>query len=163
RPGDDLVSRPARAGHDHRRTKGSRVRDLHGDRRAEPDGVRSALSAVDAARRPGSALSGRPAASDGERARLRRQVVARSGDASRQTTDNIDINIDIDLDKDLTVRLANPPNQVPGPTLDAVFPFVNLKSEGVIGLNPTAVFSNEVTLHNMPSIAASDFFYMGGS
>jgi IPT/TIG domain-containing protein len=90
---------------------------------------------------------------------IARQVPVAAG----QTTENIDINIDIELDKDLTVRLAQPPQQIPGPTLDAVFPFLNLRSEGVIGFDPTAVAGDSVTLHRMPSIAASDFFYMGGS
>jgi hypothetical protein len=53
--------------------------------------------------------------------------------------------------------------QVPGPSINAVFPFLNLQSEGVIPFQPTAVPSGTVILSNLPNIAASQFYYMGGS
>ncbi|MCK6551067.1 IPT/TIG domain-containing protein [Myxococcota bacterium] len=78
-------------------------------------------------------------------------------------TEPIDISLDIELNQQVTVHLDDPPVQSPGPTLNAVFPYLNLQSEGVIAFPPTAVGSNDVVLSQLPELATSQFFYMGGS
>lgn len=78
-------------------------------------------------------------------------------------TENINVSLDFELDRSLLVRMADPPRQVPGPSINAVFPFLNLNSEGVIPFPATALASREIILPNLPAIAASQFFYMGGS
>ncbi|MEL6188250.1 MAG: IPT/TIG domain-containing protein, partial [Myxococcota bacterium] len=79
-------------------------------------------------------------------------------------TENVDIALNIEMDQTLRVRLDNPPNQNPGPSLSAVFPFLNLDSDGVIPFDATFVPSGgELVLRNMPALAESQFFYMGGS
>ena len=79
-------------------------------------------------------------------------------------TDGIDIALDIEMDRTLRIRLDEPPDQNPGPGLNAVFPFLNLDSDGVIPFQASVVQgSGEVVLENMPALPESQFFYMGGS
>jgi hypothetical protein len=79
-------------------------------------------------------------------------------------TADIDISLDIDLDQTTRIRLDDPPEQQPGPSINAVFPFLNLASEGVIAFPATAVFGGgDVILENLPNLPESQFFYMGGS
>src|SRR5262249_39215138 len=59
--------------------------------------------------------------------------------ATEVVTEPIDIALDIDLDQQLAITLDDPPEQFPGPSLNAVFPFLNLDSDGVIAFPPTAV------------------------
>lgn len=78
-------------------------------------------------------------------------------------TEGIDIALDIEMTQSITIHLDDPPTQVPGPTLNAVFPYLNLQLEGVIGFDPTSVGTADVTLDHLPELATSQFFYMGGS
>jgi hypothetical protein len=79
-------------------------------------------------------------------------------------TEGLNISLDIDLDQTTRIRLDDPPEQKPGPSINAVFPFLNLASEGVIPFPPTAVFGGgDVVLQNLPNLPESAFFYMGGS
>lgn len=95
----------------------------------------------------------------------RRMGIARSVPVAPETvTDGIDIALNIDMDQTLRVRLDAPPEQNPGPTVNAVFPFLNLQSDGVIPFAPSVVEgSEEVILTNMPDLAESQFLYLGGS
>jgi hypothetical protein len=76
---------------------------------------------------------------------------------------DINLSMDIELNQSITVRLDDPPIQNPGPSANAVFPYLNLQSEGVIAFPSTVVPSGSVTLTGLPEIASSQFFYMGGS
>lgn len=94
----------------------------------------------------------------------RKMGIARQVPAAIETiTEPIDISLDIDLTEDLVVTLVDPPMQIPGPTLSAVFPSLNLQSEGVIPFRATSAPSGTVVLTNLPDISASSFYYMGGS
>lgn len=94
----------------------------------------------------------------------RKMGIARQVPAAIDTiTEPIDISLDIELTKQLTITMDNPPDQVPGPSINAVFPFLNLESDGVIPFTATAVPSGTVVLRSLPDIAATEFFYMGGS
>lgn len=84
--------------------------------------------------------------------------------APETETSDINISLDIDLDQTTAVRLDAPPDQLPGPTINAVFPFLNLQSDGVIPFPAVAVFGEgPVIVNNMPRVAESSFYYMGGS
>lgn len=95
----------------------------------------------------------------------RRMGIARGIPVAPETiTSDVDIALDIEMNQTLRVRLDNPPNQNPGPSLSAVFPFLNLESDGVIPFDAAFVESGgELVLRNMPALAESQFFYMGGS
>ncbi|MBI4820095.1 MAG: IPT/TIG domain-containing protein [Deltaproteobacteria bacterium] len=91
---------------------------------------------------------------------IRRQVPAAPG----STVEGADIELDLDLDRHLDVRLDQPPTILPGPTANAIFPFVNLASEGVIPLPPSRISgSATVPFDNLPNAAGLDMLYMGGS
>jgi hypothetical protein len=91
---------------------------------------------------------------------IARQVPA----AAETTTEDIAVSLDIDLDKSVVVRLDSPPPQLPGPTTVAVFPYLNLGSEGVIAFPAAQVQGTDtVTLTGLPQLAGSQFFYLGGS
>lgn len=82
--------------------------------------------------------------------------------AGGSVTEDVDIALTIDMDETLRIRLDQPPDQSPG--LNAVFPFLNLDSDGVIPFTASIVNpGGEVILQNMPGLAESQFFYMGGS
>lgn len=95
----------------------------------------------------------------------RRMGIARGVPVAPDTaTEGIDISLDIEMDQTLRIRLDNPPDQNPGPGFNAVFPFLNLESDGVIAFDASlAQPGQEVILENMPALAESQFFYMGGS
>lgn len=94
----------------------------------------------------------------------RRMAIARQVPAAPgAVVEDIHLSLDIELDESVVVRLDDPPIQLPGPTANAVFPYLNLQSEGVIGFPPTVVGTGAVTLTNLPRLATSQFFYMGGS
>ena len=77
---------------------------------------------------------------------------------------DIDIALTIDMDQIFRVRLDDPPSQTPGPGVNAVFPFLNVGSDGVIPFTPSATTgTGEVVLRNMPDFAESQFYYWGGS
>lgn len=95
----------------------------------------------------------------------RRMGIARNVPVAPETiTEDINISLDINLDQTTRIRLDDPPMQQPGPSVNAVFPFLNLQSEGVIPFPATAVFGGgDVILENLPDVPESAFFYMGGS
>jgi hypothetical protein len=90
---------------------------------------------------------------------IARQVPAAIG----TVTEPINISMDIDLTEQLVITMADPPQQFPGPSINAVFPFLNLESDGVIPFQATAAPGGTVILNSMPDVSASSFFYMGGS
>lgn len=94
-----------------------------------------------------------------------RMGIVRSVPVAPETvTEDVNISIDIELNQTVSVRLDNPPDQLPGPTINAVFPFLNLESDGVIAFPASQVFGDmPVTLTGMPALAESEFYYMGGS
>ena len=84
--------------------------------------------------------------------------------APESVTEGIHIALDIELDRTTEIRLDNPPEQIPGPSVNAVWPFLNLQSDGVIPFNPTALQgTNRVVLMGLPALTESSFFYLGGS
>ncbi|MEM7676348.1 MAG: IPT/TIG domain-containing protein, partial [Myxococcota bacterium] len=78
-------------------------------------------------------------------------------------TSGVDISLDIDIDASTTIRLDDPPQQQPGPSINAVFPFLNLGSDGVIPFGGRIVSSSEVQVTGLPSVSEDSFFYLGGS
>jgi hypothetical protein len=93
----------------------------------------------------------------------RRLGIARSVPvAVDQITDGVVIDMVIDLDQTFQVRLDNPPGQE-GQDANAVFPFLNLQSDGVIGFPPQLANGDIVNLENMPDLARSEFIYLAGS
>ena len=95
----------------------------------------------------------------------RRMGIARSVPAApNQVTEGVNIALDLDLDYAVDLRLDAPPAQVPGPTINAVFPFLNLGSDGVIPFDPTAIAERQtIRVANLPNVPAASFFYMSGS
>jgi len=95
----------------------------------------------------------------------RRMGIVRSVPASPgETTTGVNIPLDIELDRTIQLRLDDPPHLVPGPQLNAVFPFLNLGSDGVIPFNPTVVPENAtITVSGMPNLPGADFYYMAGA
>jgi hypothetical protein len=83
--------------------------------------------------------------------------------APNHITSSVAISLDIDMNQTLDVRLADPPQQNPGPSINLLEAYLNLKSEGVIHLDQTALAANDLQLTEVPAISASDFFYLGGS
>lgn len=84
--------------------------------------------------------------------------------APETITEDINISLDIELDQTTAVRLDNPPDQQPGPSINAIFPFLNLQSDGVIAFPAVAIFGEgPVVVNNLPRVAESSFYYMGGS
>jgi len=93
----------------------------------------------------------------------RRLGIARSVPvAVDQITEDVVVDMVIDLDQTFQVRLDNPPGQE-GQDANAVFPFLNLASDGVIGFPPQLANGDIVNLENMPDLARSDFIYLAGS
>lgn len=91
---------------------------------------------------------------------IARQVPSAPG----ETIEDVHIALDIDLDKSIEIRLDDPPVQLPGPSANAIFPFLNLDSEGVIPMGPTIVDDSDVVnVEGLPNLAGAKFFYMGGS
>lgn len=90
---------------------------------------------------------------------LRRSVPAVPG----EVTEGADVELSIELDQTVDIRLDEPPRQSPGPSVNAVFPFLNVGSDGVIAFPPQAANAQTVTLVNMPRLAQSEFIYMAGS
>lgn len=80
-----------------------------------------------------------------------------------KATTGVDIAVDIPLSRTATAVLLEAPPQLPGPTAGAVLPFLNLGSEGVIPFDSTIISGGPVVLPGLPALAASDFFYLGGS
>jgi hypothetical protein len=80
-----------------------------------------------------------------------------------EVTEGADIELSIELDQEVDIRLDEPPRQSPGPSINAVFPFLNVGSDGVIAFPPQAATDQTVTLTNMPRLAQSEFIYMAGS
>lgn len=95
----------------------------------------------------------------------RKMGIARSVPvAFGEVTEGIDIALEFDMDASTTIRLDNPPDQQPGPSLNAIFPYLNLGSDGVVPFAPTIVSGTGViTIDELPDINESEFFYMGGS
>ncbi|MBI2372557.1 MAG: IPT/TIG domain-containing protein [Deltaproteobacteria bacterium] len=91
---------------------------------------------------------------------IRRQVPAVAG----EVVEGADVELTIELDRHLSIRLDQPPTILPGPTGNAIFPFVNLGSEGVIPLPFEQSESGQaVEFENLPNAAGLDMLYMGGS
>jgi hypothetical protein len=81
-----------------------------------------------------------------------------------QVTEGVNISLDIELNREVDLRFDDPPVQVPGPSLNAVFPYLNLGSDGVISFPPAIVPDNTtVTIEALPNIAGADFFYLAGA
>lgn len=80
-----------------------------------------------------------------------------------QVTEDVVIDVNIDLDQTFDIRLDEPPRQFPGPSVNAVFPFLNLESDGVIPFPVQFGELEVVTLTNMPQLAQSEFIYLAGS
>lgn len=79
-------------------------------------------------------------------------------------TEDINISLDIELDQSTAIRLDDPPEQLPGPSINAVFPFLNLQSDGVIAFPAVALFgAGPIIVDELPRVAESSFYYMGGS
>lgn len=78
--------------------------------------------------------------------------------------EGVNISLDIELDQEVDLRLDDPPVQVPGPSFNAVFPYLNLGSDGVIAFDPAVVpEGSTIRLTGLPSYAGADFFYLAGS
>ncbi|MEM6368180.1 MAG: IPT/TIG domain-containing protein [Myxococcota bacterium] len=93
----------------------------------------------------------------------RRLGIARSVPvAVDQVTENVIVDMVIDLDQTFQVRLDNPPGQE-GQDANAVFPFLNLQSDGVIGFPAQLANGDIANLENMPDLARSEFIYLAGS
>lgn len=90
---------------------------------------------------------------------IARQVPSVAG----EVTEGINISLDFNLDQSVQLRLDDPPVQLPGPSGNIVFPFLNLRSEGVIPFNAQVALTNPLWLDNMPDVSASSFLYMTGS
>ncbi|MFO0723435.1 MAG: IPT/TIG domain-containing protein [Myxococcota bacterium] len=79
-------------------------------------------------------------------------------------TEGVNIPLDIELDRDTLLQLDNPPVQQPGPSLNAVFPYLNLGSDGVIAFNPSVVPDNTaILLSGLPNLTGAAFYYLAGS
>jgi hypothetical protein len=83
--------------------------------------------------------------------------------APETTTEGIDIALEIDLNQTTRIRLDDPPIQDPGPSLNIVFPFLNLQSDGVIAFGNTVGATSEIVVTGLPNLPESQFFYLGGS
>jgi hypothetical protein len=99
----------------------------------------------------------------GERRPVRLGIARGVPVAPNQTTEGVIVDMTIDLDQTFEVRLDDPPEQFPGPGINAVFPFLNLGSDGVIPFPAQALASDTVVLENMPQLAQSQFIYLAGS
>ncbi len=97
------------------------------------------------------------------RTRRRMGIVRGVPAVADQVTEGVDIELSIELDQTVDIRLDEPPTQSPGPSLNAVFPYLNVGSDGVIPFPPQGASSDLVTLQNMPRLASSDFIYLAGS
>lgn len=95
----------------------------------------------------------------------RKMGIVRSVPVAPETiTEGINIALDLPLTESTEIRLDQPPDQFPGPSLNAVFPFLNLESDGVIPFPPSAVFgTGRLLVTDLPPVAESEFYYMGGS
>jgi hypothetical protein len=82
--------------------------------------------------------------------------------AAGAITEGIDFSLEYDLDQTTRIRLDNPPLQMPGPSINAVLPFLNLQSEGVIPF-PNFFGADDVIVENLPNLPESQFIYWGGS
>lgn len=84
--------------------------------------------------------------------------------APGQVIEGVNISLDIPLERSVVLRLDDPPLINPGPTLGAVFPFLNLGSDGVIPFDPTVVAGDaSILVEALPSLPGADFYYMAGS
>ncbi len=93
----------------------------------------------------------------------RRMGIARNVPvAIATTTEGINISLDIDLNQTTRIRMDGPPEQKPGPSLNAVLPFLNLQSEGVIPF-PQFFGAGDVIVNSLPDLPESQFIYWGGS
>ena len=83
---------------------------------------------------------------------------------SGRVTENIDIDLNINMDRTLGVRMRNAPTQVPGPSVESVFMYLNLRSDGLVplggGFTPAG---EERRFEHIPNISDSEFYYLGGS
>lgn len=95
----------------------------------------------------------------------RKMGIVRSVPVAPETiTEGINISLDLPLTESTELRLDQPPDQLPGPSLNAVFPFLNLESDGVIPFPASAVFGTDrLLIQDLPPVAESEFYYMGGS
>ncbi len=81
-----------------------------------------------------------------------------------EVTEGVNISLDIPLDRSLILRLDDPPVINPGPTLGAVFPYLNLGSDGVIPFDPTVLPGDaSILVEGLPSLPGADFYYMAGA
>ncbi len=94
----------------------------------------------------------------------RRMGIAKSVPvAPNNETMNIDIELTIPLTASTLVRLDNPPEQ-PGSSINAVFPFLNLGSDGVVPFPAVALQgTGNILVNNLPAVSESEFIYMAGS
>jgi hypothetical protein len=94
----------------------------------------------------------------------RRMGIAKSVPvAPENETQNIDIDLEIPLDQSTLLRLDNPPTQ-PGESINAVFPFLNLGSDGVIPFPAVALQgTGNILVDRLPAVSEAEFIYMGGS
>lgn len=95
----------------------------------------------------------------------RRMGIARSvAVGASGVVEDAHIDFNIPLDQQTVIRLDNAPEHQPGPSVNVVFPFLNLGSDGVVPFDPAVVQGQaEVLVSNLPNIAESQFVYMGGS
>lgn len=95
----------------------------------------------------------------------RRMGIARSVPvAPGVVTENIDIDLDIPLTASTLLRLDDPPDQAPNPTINAIFPFLNMGSDGVIPFPVVAIQGDgAILIDGLPAVAEDEFIYMGGS
>lgn len=96
--------------------------------------------------------------------RPRRMGIARSVPvAPGGDTTGIDLEMDIPLTQSTLVRLDDPPEQL-GSSINAVFPFLNLGSDGVIPFDPVAIQgTGNILVDDLPAVSESEFIYMAGS
>lgn len=95
----------------------------------------------------------------------RRMGIARSVPvAPENETTDIDIDLDIPLDQSTLLRLDNPPTQQPGPSINAVFPYLNLGSDGVVPFPAVALQgTGNILVDRLPAVSEAEFIYMAGS
>lgn len=94
----------------------------------------------------------------------RRMGIAKSVPvAPMNETMGIDIELNIPLTSSTLVRLDDPPDQ-PGSSINAVFPYLNLGSDGVVPFPAVALQgTGNILVNNLPAVSESEFIYMAGS
>ncbi|MCC7384058.1 MAG: IPT/TIG domain-containing protein [Deltaproteobacteria bacterium] len=81
-----------------------------------------------------------------------------------ETIEDVNISLDLELDREIDARLDNPPAQIPGPSINAVFPFLNLGSDGVIAFQAFLIPDDfTIPLTGLPNLSGASFFYLAGS